>query len=356
MVVHPGMQPASGLGTSARLRRHPVFETTDVAVAEREVSGLYKPLDMKTPLANQFSAAVNSAPLGSTQLSYFAFSESVFIDCPELDDCYVVNLALERSVMPVTHRGTRTVAAADTAVVFGPSSPCVVQFIPEKWRYRHTVGQGRPFKLLSVRLDAASLTRHLSRMLGAPVRQPVRFDVEFDLRGPDRWRPTLAWALELLEREGDLSSRPLVAVELDHAIYTTLLLTQRHNYTDQLFSDQPRESQPGVVGRARERIEAAPEDPHTVTSVAEAEGVSTRTLQAEFRKHLGMSPSYYIRSVRLERAHCEIERQPADSTTSVTEIALRWGFGHTGRFAKAYRDRYGVAPSDALRQARRRNG
>ncbi|WP_278258467.1 helix-turn-helix domain-containing protein [Nocardioides convexus] len=34
---------------------------------------------------------------------------------------------------------------------------------------------------------------------------------------------------------------------------------------------------------------------------------------------------------------------------TVGEAASRWGFTHLGRFAAAYRGRYGVAPSDTLR-------
>jgi AraC-like DNA-binding protein len=30
-------------------------------------------------------------------------------------------------------------------------------------------------------------------------------------------------------------------------------------------------------------------------------------------------------------------------------VAMRWGFTHLGRFAGAYRDRYGVTPSQTLR-------
>ena len=37
---------------------------------------------------------------------------------------------------------------------------------------------------------------------------------------------------------------------------------------------------------------------------------------------------------------------------SVTEVALRWGFGHFGRFAEMYRARFGLSPRDTLRAAR----
>ncbi|WP_363094775.1 helix-turn-helix domain-containing protein, partial [Pseudonocardia sp. 73-21] len=34
---------------------------------------------------------------------------------------------------------------------------------------------------------------------------------------------------------------------------------------------------------------------------------------------------------------------------SVADIASHWGFTHLGRFAAAYRERYGCVPSETLR-------
>jgi AraC-like DNA-binding protein len=43
------------------------------------------------------------------------------------------------------------------------------------------------------------------------------------------------------------------------------------------------------------------------------------------------------------------ELADAGADTTVTAVALRWGFGHLGRFAVAYRRKYGRSPSDTLR-------
>jgi AraC-like DNA-binding protein len=58
----------------------------------------------------------------------------------------------------------------------------------------------------------------------------------------------------------------------------------------------------------------------------------------------------FLRDVRLERVHQELADAGADIT--VTAVALRWGFGHLGRFAVAYRRKYGRSPSDTLRSGR----
>jgi AraC-like DNA-binding protein len=36
---------------------------------------------------------------------------------------------------------------------------------------------------------------------------------------------------------------------------------------------------------------------------------------------------------------------------TVAAVAHRWGFAHLGRFAYAYRARFGVSPSETLRES-----
>lgn len=61
----------------------------------------------------------------------------------------------------------------------------------------------------------------------------------------------------------------------------------------------------------------------------------------------------HLRAVRLERARLDLSRG-GDGDTSVTEVALRWGFGHLGQFAADYKRRFGELPSQSLRKARGR--
>lgn len=44
-----------------------------------------------------------------------------------------------------------------------------------------------------------------------------------------------------------------------------------------------------------------------------------------------------------------IDLVDADDSTTVTDVAVRWGFTHTGRFASSFRRKYGVLPSEVLR-------
>jgi transcriptional regulator GlxA family with amidase domain len=95
-------------------------------------------------------------------------------------------------------------------------------------------------------------------------------------------------------------------------------------------------------------MEADPSATFRVADLARMANVSVRTLQARFRQHTGTSPMGYLRQVRLERAHEDLLATDPPHAT-VARIAHRFGFSHLGRFAAAYRARYGLSPSTTLR-------
>jgi AraC family ethanolamine operon transcriptional activator len=81
-----------------------------------------------------------------------------------------------------------------------------------------------------------------------------------------------------------------------------------------------------------------------IADVAAAVGVSERALHAGFHERFGVSPAAYLKALRLSGARRELCL--ASSTRTVTEIALRWGFTHLGRFATDYRAHFGELPSE----------
>ena len=105
---------------------------------------------------------------------------------------------------------------------------------------------------------------------------------------------------------------------------------------------------PRHLRKAVERLEADPARAWTVGEIAAGSGVAPRTLQRQFRRFLGCLPMQFVRDLRLDRARSEVLRATAGK--GVTEIAMRCGFNHFGRFAAQYRQRYGECPSVTLRK------
>ena len=81
--------------------------------------------------------------------------------------------------------------------------------------------------------------------------------------------------------------------------------------------------------------------------MADACGVSVRSVYARFKECRGQSPLSYMRDVRLSRARDLLSDplQPA----SVLDVAMRCGFSSFGHFARRYRERFGELPSDTVR-------
>lgn len=105
---------------------------------------------------------------------------------------------------------------------------------------------------------------------------------------------------------------------------------------------------PTPLRRAMAFIAAGAREMIGVNEIAEAVHLSPRAVQYLFRKHLDETPTEHLRRVRLQRAHLDLLAADRSSTT-VSEVARRWGFGHTGRFAVLYRETYGVSPHMTLR-------
>jgi AraC family ethanolamine operon transcriptional activator len=103
-----------------------------------------------------------------------------------------------------------------------------------------------------------------------------------------------------------------------------------------------------VLDRALEFIHNQ-NTPVTLTEIAHATGFMPRTLQRAFKEKLNISPLKYLRISRLHAAHREL-RIAEGCDTTVTEIALKWGFNELGRFASEYKQLFGECPSTTLSQ------
>jgi AraC-like DNA-binding protein len=85
----------------------------------------------------------------------------------------------------------------------------------------------------------------------------------------------------------------------------------------------------------------------TIVDICVSIGVSERTLQYAFHEHVGMSPLAYLRRCRLNRVRSALLAADAKSTT-VTQVAMQFGFLHLGRFAGDYKQVFEEAPMATL--------
>jgi AraC-like DNA-binding protein len=183
------------------------------------------------------------------------------------------------------------------------------------------------------------------------VEGPVRFEEAGAISqgASQQWR-TLTRFVSRASRSPDSTlASPLIQAQTAELVAATAL-TVFPNSAMRAPTDGPRSSpRSATVRRAMLFIEEHAADPLTITEIAAAVGVTPRALQYGFARQLDTTPRRYLRKVRLEHAHRDL--QAADPTTGATvqQIAQRWGFSKPSRFAAAYRALYGHSPGHTLR-------
>jgi AraC-like DNA-binding protein len=311
------------------------FRTRDADEAREAVSRAFcahrlelvdGPVNMKT----------QSAALPRLSLHYLDYGADVRISPEPLTSFYLLQIPL---------RGTAHASAHGAEVV---SDPGLATMLDPDDRVRMQWAKGTPH--LCLRVDRQALETKAARLLGRTLREPLRFELGVPMTTPEA--RSMRQYLDLLRLELDaepsLAMRPLVTAQLEDLVMTSLLLAAPNTYSSWLAEDGGSMT-PRCVRKAIELIEAHAHEPLTVEDIAEAVGCSVRALQSGFRQHLGSSPLTYLRDVRLELVHEDLLNAGPGRAVSVTDVALNRGFTHLGRFAQAYRERFGVAPSETLR-------
>lgn len=315
---------------------HERFHTSEVEVARAQVGRTFCAHDLRVlGRSARLDARLNGVTFGDTGLYYLTYGAEVMITPGALQEFYLIQMPLDGSA-EITCGGEHIVSTPHMASVPSPTEALAM-----RWQ------EGNAQLIVWIRRTA--LEAHLGKLLGRQPRTPVRFDLGMDLTTPGArsWLGIVDLLRGDADNSGGMLDQPVAVKQLESLLTTQLLLTQPHNYSAALNGEQPRVAPP-TVRRAMELMECHAAEPLTVEDVAEAVGVSVRALQEGFRRHLQTTPVSYLREVRLDRVRAELTAA-APGTTTVTDVAYRWGFFHPGRFAIAYKNRFGEHPSQTLR-------
>jgi AraC-like DNA-binding protein len=159
------------------------------------------------------------------------------------------------------------------------------------------------------------------RLVGIAERQPAVFNERADLRAAAQ-----AEMVEtLLSTLG--AAMPFEPAHADHVYQSRTVVVKA--------------AEDCALSHAGERV--------YVTDLCRAAAVSERALEYAFKEVLGLTPVAYLIRVRLHRARQALLAATHASTT-VSAVALDWGFWHFGEFSRAYKDCFGELPSDTLRR------
>ncbi|WP_157218338.1 AraC family transcriptional regulator [Flavisphingomonas formosensis] len=273
--------------------------------------------------------------LGNISLNYLQYGAEVEIDPGLFETFYMLELPVSGWV-DLDHCGKTVRNQTGFATILSPTEP-----VRSIWS--QDCGQRM------IKISRATVERQVGRMLGRAITEPVVFDTLIDLsREPGGSIVRLCnFLFDQYEMDPGLFGERRVSEEIENALITLLLLGQPNNYSGPLAASNSG-AVPRHVRRALDYIEQNLREEISIEAVIEASAVSARALYAGFERFVGTPPQLYIRNRRLDGVRGALSE--ACAPTTVSELALEWGFTHLGRFSSEYRRRFGELPSDTLRR------
>jgi AraC-like DNA-binding protein len=317
------------------LERQSVFHSRDVDLTAAflgRVGFAFEPSGGRRERALH-DARFNGVYMPSLFLGYVQYGSAASVWSTPLRDEYWLQLSV--------HGGFETRSGGD--LVAGGSANGVLLSPGRENLTRTAAGNGR----ILLALHGPALLQLLAALLGEQPRAPLAFHPAMPLAaGLGR---SLACMLRLavaeFEAAGAAAWAPAVMRSFEQLVMTRLLLEHPHNHTAGL-QRRERGLVPRDVKRATDYIHAHLAQPIQLADLVAVSGVPGRTLFQHFRQFQGSSPMRYLRETRLERARAALAAAAPEE--SVTEIAMRCGCFHLGRFAVEYRRRFGEKPSQTL--------
>lgn len=177
-----------------------------------------------------------------------------------------------------------------------------------------------------------------------PSMKPVRPDGLAVLRGDTEKLHALREAVVDLVSRPELDPRDERSADLVAEMVAWMGDSSQHASPGRVLVNGARRR---VAKRAQEFLEEHYWDTIQTEDLCRAAGVGVRTLQRCFREYFDLTITDYLKVLRLNAARRELAAAEPGQV-SVTDVAMRHGFAHLGRFSLEFRDRFGESPRETL--------
>jgi AraC-like DNA-binding protein len=309
------------------------FDTRDPDEARRLCASALLPHELQVePGERAFRAHGARIDLGPMSLCRLSWQARVTVDAGRLDDDYLLCLPI---------RGAAEYRQGRSSFVATQSTPALV-------------GGGEPFSFtacadyepLLLRLRRTAVEAAWAALCGESRTRPIRFASTLPT-GSATWRSTEPVLQMLAAAAGGEPGLLRIFDRLQDLLLTTLLISQPH--TAHTYRSSSGATSTARVRRVQEFMLERLGYPLTLSMVANEAGMPARTLQLAFKCSEGMGPMQWLRQQRLAAARSEL-LSPREGSARVSDIALKFGFGHLGEFSQTYRRMFGECPSETLRR------
>jgi AraC-like DNA-binding protein len=316
------------------LARFSLFESSDLDEARERVARVFCPHRLDMIGRGRFDACHNHVSGERLSLNYIQYGAKTLIAPGELKDFYLLQIPLSGGAA-ISNGPDHYYSCPEKAAVLNPHLPT-------------TMIWDEGCRQILVKVEREALQDHLSQLLGSGAGKPLTFSGPLDLTS-DVGTALRGLIMHLVTQADNgqvmLSSGGLLARQLESVILSGILEAGQHNYSRYLRPTRSAAA-PRHVRKAEEYVRNNLDNPISLDDIANAAGVTARSLQLGFRNFRNTSPMALLRSERLRRVHEEL--MAGAPGASVTEVATRWGFSHLGRFSQIYKEKYGQSPSTTL--------
>ncbi len=326
----------SAEASSNPLREFPIFQSSDIDEAQDLIARNFSRHSLSVVSSQQaLSSRYDGLFFHNIGLMCGTYGADVKIN-PESNEYFFTQTTLAGHTR-VSMAGESVDTDNGTTVVVSPTA-----------NYEMYLGEGSSRLIAMIERDA--LETQLSKMLNAPLHEPLTFDLGMSDSAGQRsaWLRSLDYLCDQFSMARSMAKDDAFLQHANDLLITQLLNSQSHNYSEQLNHD-PVVQSPRHVKRAIAYIEEHIHEPISLAEMAASIGVSARTVQKGFVKYLSLSPSDYIRQLRLRCIHDELIRAN-ELDTQVGAVLMNYGITSFGHFSKTYKSVYGCTPADTLRK------
>lgn len=316
------------------LTKFPIVRTNRVEEAESLISRSLANAKIKRVAdRRRFHLRMNGLNFGRTSLVYNRFGTNCKVMAERGDTlAFIIG-----STVPSTFDldGESFIASPHKAVMVTPTGQMQIQ---------------RPegSEILVLRTNYSDILSHVEDLTGSYHRGSLMFDYSIDLTkssGAMLKRMVNYMVSEL--QHNDLAKINPGLLRCYDEMLLTALLSLPNNQWEKLNDDHYHHVAPRLVRRAEEYMQAHLDEAITTTDLLRICCCSRSALFATFQKARGYTPKEFLSEQRLQSVRQGLRK--AQPEASVASIASECGFTHLGRFANAYRKRFGELPSETLR-------
>lgn len=311
------------------------FDSTDLGRTEEFLSMAYTRMRIGGR-AERTRTQVSREAMGSLSVDELAFDYDMSHNATEpigkICLCSVHSGGIVRQYFPEGTEGT-----------FGAGD--VFMYAPHDRPYAGVI-QGARYSLMM--FDPGLLDQVAATARG-PGHVRLTGDRPLSLAAARQLRSIIAFLHHQVLADPATCNAPLVVSTASQLVAATVLSVFPHNALLEPAAADNRDAHPATLRRAAAYVDAHASEPVTLADMAAAAGTTGRAVQAAFRRHLDTTPTGYLRRVRLDGAHHDLQAADPSTGVTVSAIAARWGFSPMSRFTRFYQEQYGTLPSRTLR-------